>query len=218
VVGPAPASTRRERTGRRGPPSVRRAAAGRAPAGTVEAGEIRPPHPAGRCERRQGMAPWTRSLRTVEPMTDDTMTGAGHTTGAGETPGAGPSTRPARSGLVLTALILVAAVANLNLAVANVACRTWEGFRRVPDGPQPERSRRRRPGPVRRAGQSDTQPAPSPPSSPSGPSSRWAGAGASLVIPRLVIARCQHPATEALAGFHPVRAMHSCASRGMVPA
>jgi hypothetical protein len=54
-------------------------------------------------------------------MTDDTMTGAGHTTGAGETPGAGPSTRPARSGLVLTALILVAAVANLNLAVANVA-------------------------------------------------------------------------------------------------
>ncbi len=32
-----------------------------------------------------------------------------------------PSTRPERAGLVLTALILVAAVANLNLAVANVA-------------------------------------------------------------------------------------------------
>jgi MFS transporter, DHA2 family, multidrug resistance protein len=35
--------------------------------------------------------------------------------------GAGPSTAPARAGLVLLALILVAAVANLNLAVANVA-------------------------------------------------------------------------------------------------
>ena len=54
-------------------------------------------------------------------MTDDTMTGADQTTGAGETPGAGPSTGPDRPGLVLIALILVAAVANLNLAVANVA-------------------------------------------------------------------------------------------------
>ncbi len=36
-------------------------------------------------------------------------------------PAAEPSTRPERAGLVLTALILVAAVANLNLAVANVA-------------------------------------------------------------------------------------------------
>jgi MFS transporter, DHA2 family, multidrug resistance protein len=53
-------------------------------------------------------------------MTDDTMTGAGDTS-AGETPGTGPSTGPARPGLALTALILVAAVANLNLAVANVA-------------------------------------------------------------------------------------------------
>src|SRR5689334_5608628 len=36
--------------------------------------------------------------------------------------GVGPRTAtPARAGLVLTALILVAAVANLNLAVANVA-------------------------------------------------------------------------------------------------
>src|SRR6187551_1940094 len=37
------------------------------------------------------------------------------------TPGAGASTSPERGGLVLAALILVAAVANLNLAVANVA-------------------------------------------------------------------------------------------------
>jgi DHA2 family multidrug resistance protein-like MFS transporter len=54
-------------------------------------------------------------------MTDDTMAGADETTGAGETPAAAPSTGPARPGLVLVALILVAAVANLNLAVANVA-------------------------------------------------------------------------------------------------
>jgi MFS transporter, DHA2 family, multidrug resistance protein len=47
------------------------------------------------------------------PMTDDTTPGAGEATAA--------STAPARSGLVLIALILVAAVANLNLAVANVA-------------------------------------------------------------------------------------------------
>ena len=42
---------------------------------------------------------------------------------AGErsSPGAEASTAPARQGLVLAALILVAAVANLNLAVANVA-------------------------------------------------------------------------------------------------
>jgi EmrB/QacA subfamily drug resistance transporter len=37
------------------------------------------------------------------------------------TPGAGASTSPERGGLVLAALILVAAVANLNLSVANVA-------------------------------------------------------------------------------------------------
>ncbi|GAB4048665.1 hypothetical protein GCM10028775_13860 [Catellatospora paridis] len=37
------------------------------------------------------------------------------------TPAAAASTSPARSGLVLGALILVAGVANLNLAVANVA-------------------------------------------------------------------------------------------------
>ncbi|MGH2474641.1 MAG: MFS transporter, partial [Candidatus Limnocylindrales bacterium] len=49
------------------------------------------------------------------------MSGADGTTGAGETPGARPSTGPDRPGLVLIALILVAAVANLNLAVANVA-------------------------------------------------------------------------------------------------
>jgi MFS transporter, DHA2 family, multidrug resistance protein len=54
-------------------------------------------------------------------MTDDTVASADETTGAGETPVAGPSTGPARPGLVLIALILVAAVANLNLAVANVA-------------------------------------------------------------------------------------------------
>jgi MFS transporter, DHA2 family, multidrug resistance protein len=35
--------------------------------------------------------------------------------------GPGTSSKPARAGLVLVTLILVAAVANLNLAVANVA-------------------------------------------------------------------------------------------------
>ena len=38
-----------------------------------------------------------------------------------EADGAGTSNAPARASLVLAALILVAAVANLNLAVANVA-------------------------------------------------------------------------------------------------
>jgi MFS transporter, DHA2 family, multidrug resistance protein len=47
-------------------------------------------------------------------MTDDRIAGADATDGA-------PSTSPVRAGLVLSALILVAAVANLNLAVANVA-------------------------------------------------------------------------------------------------
>jgi MFS transporter, DHA2 family, multidrug resistance protein len=55
------------------------------------------------------------------PMTDDTLKGAGDTTGAGETPATMLSAGPDRPGLVLIALILVAAVANLNLAVANVA-------------------------------------------------------------------------------------------------
>jgi MFS transporter, DHA2 family, multidrug resistance protein len=41
--------------------------------------------------------------------------------GSGASEGEGPSGAPARQGLVLTSLILVAAVANLNLAVANVA-------------------------------------------------------------------------------------------------
>jgi MFS family permease len=54
-------------------------------------------------------------------MPDDTMASADEAAGAGDAPGAGPSTGPARAGLVLAALILVAAVANLNLAVANVA-------------------------------------------------------------------------------------------------
>ena len=39
----------------------------------------------------------------------------------GPSPAAETKTAPARSGLVLASLILVAAVANLNLAVANVA-------------------------------------------------------------------------------------------------
>ena len=39
----------------------------------------------------------------------------------GPSPVADTTTAPARSGLVLASLILVAAVANLNLAVANVA-------------------------------------------------------------------------------------------------
>jgi MFS family permease len=47
-------------------------------------------------------------------MTDDTMPGAGETTGVV------PSTGSARSGLVLIALILVVAVANLNLVVLSV--------------------------------------------------------------------------------------------------
>ena len=45
------------------------------------------------------------------------------------------STSPARAGLVLLALILVAAVANLNLAVANVALPDdRQGLRLVADG------------------------------------------------------------------------------------
>ncbi len=48
----------------------------------------------------------------------------------------GTSTAPERGGLVLLALILVAAVANLNLAVANVA---------LPVDRQPRSTRRRRP-------------------------------------------------------------------------
>src|SRR5437763_13489059 len=51
----------------------------------------------------------------VRTMTDPTAPPAAGT-GAAEA-----STAPARAGLVLGALILVAAVANLNLAVANVA-------------------------------------------------------------------------------------------------
>ena len=49
--------------------------------------------------------------------------GAGGVTATAPTPGAAAerSGTPARAGLVLAALILVAAVANLNLAVANVA-------------------------------------------------------------------------------------------------
>jgi hypothetical protein len=54
-------------------------------------------------------SPYGRS----RPMTDDTMPGAGETTGLA-------STGSARSGLVPIALILVAAVANLNLAVLSV--------------------------------------------------------------------------------------------------
>src|SRR6476661_8843251 len=47
---------------------------------------------------------------------------SGRGTGAqGRPVGVEPSTAPARAGLVLLSLILVAAVANLNLAVANVA-------------------------------------------------------------------------------------------------
>ena len=47
--------------------------------------------------------------------------GAGPTAGPGAAGASEPSSTPARAGRVLAALIAVAAVANLGLAVANVA-------------------------------------------------------------------------------------------------
>jgi MFS transporter, DHA2 family, multidrug resistance protein len=47
-----------------------------------------------------------------------------HRIAPGARASAGPSTAPERSGLVLVPLILAAAVANLNLSVANVALPT----------------------------------------------------------------------------------------------
>src|SRR5208282_4281907 len=49
------------------------------------------------------------------------MTGAAAAGGAAPAVGRGAGTAPARAGLVLISLILVESVANLNLAVANVA-------------------------------------------------------------------------------------------------
>ncbi len=49
---------------------------------------------------------------------------AGRKQSAGEAPSEGSSSGRQRAGLVLTSLILAAAVANLNLAVANVALPT----------------------------------------------------------------------------------------------
>ena len=57
------------------------------------------------------------------------------------------STAPERVGMVLIALILVAAVANLNLAVANVALPVdRRRVRLVADGARPDRGRATRSG------------------------------------------------------------------------
>jgi hypothetical protein len=63
-------------------------------------------------ERR---APWSRPWAQVSALGDRTGPGAGVAS-------ASMSTAPQRSGLVLAWLILVAAIANFNRPVANVAC------------------------------------------------------------------------------------------------
>ena len=100
----------------------------------------------------QAVRPWNELAAWIDR--GNLIVGAEGVTAVGESSAEAPaSTGPGRAPLVLLALILVAAVANLNLSVANVALPSiGQAFGSSQTDPRPDRgglfARPRRVGPV----------------------------------------------------------------------